>query len=50
LEEEEHHRDENSVVIGMVGYPNVGKSSAINAICNKKLVGVAARPGKTKHF
>jgi large subunit GTPase 1 len=34
----------------MVGYPNVGKSSVINALCNKKLVGVASRPGKTKHF
>lgn len=34
----------------MVGYPNVGKSSAINALCNRKLVGVGARPGKTKHF
>lgn len=34
----------------MVGYPNVGKSSIINVLCRKKLVGVAARPGKTKHF
>ena len=34
----------------MVGYPNVGKSSVINTLCNKKLVGVGARPGKTKHF
>ncbi len=34
----------------MVGYPNVGKSSVINVLCKKKLVGVAAQPGKTKHF
>lgn len=34
----------------MVGYPNVGKSSVINALCNRKLVGVGCRPGKTKHF
>jgi len=34
----------------MVGYPNVGKSSVINTLCNKKLVGVGSRPGKTKHF
>jgi len=33
-----------------VGYPNVGKSSVINVLCKKKLVGVAAQPGKTKHF
>ena len=38
------------VTIGMVGYPNVGKSSVINVLCKKKLVGVAAMPGKTKHF
>ena len=42
--------DQNLVTIGMVGYPNVGKSSVINVICKKKLVGVAAQPGKTKHF
>ena len=34
----------------MVGYPNVGKSSVINVLCGKKAVGVANRPGKTKHF
>lgn len=42
--------NENLVVIGMVGYPNVGKSSVINTLCHKKLVGVGSRPGKTKHF
>ena len=34
----------------MVGYPNVGKSSVINALFGKKKVGVASMPGKTKHF
>lgn len=43
-------RDENTVSIGMIGFPNVGKSSVINVLCNKKLVGVGARPGKTKNF
>jgi ribosome biogenesis GTPase A len=43
-------RDENKVVIGMIGFPNVGKSSVINVLCNKRLVGVGARPGKTKNF
>lgn len=38
------------LMIGMVGYPNVGKSSVINVICQKKRVGVASMPGKTKHF
>eukprot|EP00730_Choanoeca_flexa_P012801 TRINITY_DN4633_c0_g1_i1.p1 TRINITY_DN4633_c0_g1~~TRINITY_DN4633_c0_g1_i1.p1 ORF type:complete len:726 (+),score=195.53 TRINITY_DN4633_c0_g1_i1:22-2199(+) len=36
--------------IGLVGYPNVGKSSSINAICKTKKVSVSATPGKTKHF
>lgn len=34
----------------MVGYPNVGKSSVINVLCKRKLVGVSTKPGKTKHF
>lgn len=34
----------------MVGYPNVGKSSVINTLCNKKLVGVGSLPGKTKNY
>ena len=41
---------ENQVTIGMVGYPNVGKSSVINVLLKEKKVGVAAQPGKTKHF
>ena len=38
------------VSIGMVGYPNVGKSSTINALIGAKKVSVSATPGKTKHF
>ncbi|ABP01001.1 predicted protein, partial [Ostreococcus lucimarinus CCE9901] len=40
----------NRVVVGMVGYPNVGKSSTVNAIVASKKTGVSATPGKTKHF
>ena len=36
--------------VGLVGYPNVGKSSVINVVVGKKKVGVASQPGKTKHF
>lgn len=38
------------VQIGLVGYPNVGKSSTINALVGSKMVSVSATPGKTKHF
>ena len=41
---------DDRLMVGFVGYPNVGKSSVINVICEKKRVGVANMPGKTKHF
>jgi len=36
--------------IGLVGYPNVGKSSTINSLLQEKKVSVSTTPGKTKHF
>jgi large subunit GTPase 1 len=36
--------------IGFVGYPNVGKSSVINAIFGAKKVSMGRVPGKTKHL
>lgn len=41
---------ENVSTIGLVGYPNVGKSSTINSLMIEKKVSVSATPGKTKHF
>ncbi|KAJ7519980.1 hypothetical protein O6H91_20G062100 [Diphasiastrum complanatum] len=38
------------VAVGFVGYPNVGKSSTINALVGGKKTGVTSTPGKTKHF
>ena len=38
------------LTIGMVGFPNVGKSSLINSLCEKKKVGVDCKPGKTKNY
>jgi len=38
------------IVVGMLGYPNVGKSSTINVLAGSKKVVTSATPGKTKHF
>ena len=36
--------------MGLVGYPNVGKSSTVNVLVAAKKTSVSATPGKTKHF
>jgi large subunit GTPase 1 len=38
------------VMVAMVGYPNVGKSSTINRLLGHKKVPVSATPGKTRHL
>ena len=50
-------RHDGRICVGMLGYPNVGKSSAINTIkgVSKSIhglvrVAVSSTPGKTKHF
>lgn len=45
-----NERSSSSVMVGFVGYPNVGKSSTINALVGQKRAGVTSTPGKTKHF
>jgi large subunit GTPase 1 len=48
--EEKPHLAEGRLVVGMVGYPNVGKSSTINVLLAQKKVSVSSTPGKTKNF
>lgn len=42
------HPEKKSISCGLVGYPNVGKSSVINTLRGKKVSSVAPIPGETK--
>jgi nuclear GTP-binding protein len=41
-------KSKTTIVVGIIGYPNVGKSSIINALKRTRAVGVSPRPGFTK--
>ena len=40
-------KTKTTIVVGIIGYPNVGKSSIINALKRTRAVGVSPRPGFT---
>jgi nuclear GTP-binding protein len=42
------HEDKKQIAVGIIGYPNVGKSSVINCLVSKKSCKVAPIPGETK--
>ncbi|XP_072357798.1 nucleolar GTP-binding protein 2-like [Scyliorhinus torazame] len=42
------HGDKKQISVGFIGYPNVGKSSIINALRSKKVCKVAPIAGETK--
>ncbi|CAB9510680.1 Nucleolar GTP-binding protein 2 [Seminavis robusta] len=42
------HQDKKQISVGVIGYPNVGKSSVINTLISKKSCNVAPIPGETK--
>ncbi|KAI1393015.1 nucleolar GTP-binding protein [Hypoxylon trugodes] len=42
------HSDRKQISVGLIGYPNVGKSSIINTLRKKKVAKVAPIPGETK--
>ena len=42
------HADKKSISVGIIGYPNVGKSSVINTLMRKAVCKAAPVPGETK--
>jgi ribosome biogenesis GTPase A len=48
--EEEKPFSERATTLGILGLPNAGKSSFINALAGRRVVSVSRTPGHTKHL
>ena len=42
--------ERDTVTVGFVGHPNVGKTSLLNALVGRKVASVSRTPGHTKHL
>ena len=49
-QDREEHGVSQPVVLGVVGEPNVGKSSLLNVLLGSHRVAVSSHPGRTKHL
>ena len=50
IPKDESDKNKNILMVGFIGYPNIGKSSIINVLMKTKKAGVASMPGRTKHY
>ncbi|MFH1229342.1 MAG: GTPase [Candidatus Aenigmatarchaeota archaeon] len=44
----EKRKNDSLINIGVIGYPNTGKSSLINALCGRRAIIAGSRPGTTR--
>ncbi|CAA7265899.1 unnamed protein product [Cyclocybe aegerita] len=49
-EDTDHRQEPSYLTVGLIGQPNVGKSSLLNALFGAWKVRASKTPGKTKHF
>lgn len=47
---EDIEQNQSIMTLGLVGHPNVGKSSLLNGLVGHKVVSTSRTPGHTKHF
>ncbi|ORX89210.1 P-loop containing nucleoside triphosphate hydrolase protein [Basidiobolus meristosporus CBS 931.73] len=50
ISEQETAPNSDYITLGLIGHPNVGKSTLINGIMGRTVVSTSRTPGHTKHF